>query len=51
MKNNDPYLNAGIEQTWEFAHPSNRAYTGPLQKIYKDDVCTILCCYVGSFKT
>jgi hypothetical protein len=32
MKNNDPYLNAGIEQTWEFAHPSNRVYTGPIQK-------------------
>ena len=32
MKNNEPYLNAGIEQTWEFAHPSNRAFTGPIQK-------------------
>ena len=32
MKNNEPYLNAGIEQTWEFAHPSNRAFTGPLQR-------------------
>jgi hypothetical protein len=32
MKNNDPYLNAGIEQTWEFAHPSNRLFTGPIQK-------------------
>ena len=32
MKNDDPYKNAGIEQTWEFAHPSNRAYTGPIQK-------------------
>ena len=32
MKNNDPYLNAGIEQTWEFAHPSNRVFTGPIQK-------------------
>ena len=21
MKNDDPYKNAGIEQTWEFAHP------------------------------
>ena len=32
MKNNDPYLNAGVEQTWEFAHPSNRVFTGPIQK-------------------
>ena len=30
MKNNEPYLDAGIEQTWEFAHPQNRKYTGPL---------------------
>ena len=29
--NNNPYLNAGIAQTWEFAHPSNRKYTGPLE--------------------
>ena len=32
MKNNEPYINAGIEQTWEFAHPSNRVFTGPIQK-------------------
>ncbi len=32
MNNNDPYLNAGIEQTWEFAHPSNRVFTGPIQR-------------------
>jgi len=32
MKNNEPYLNAGIEQTWEFAHPSNRSFTGPIQR-------------------
>ncbi len=31
-QNNSPYENAGIEQTWEFAHPSNRIYTGPLTK-------------------
>ena len=30
--NNDPFKNAGIEQTWEFAHPSNRAFTGPIEK-------------------
>ena len=32
MNNNQPYVNAGIEQTWEFAHPSNRAFTGPIQR-------------------
>ena len=33
LKNNDdPYKDAGIEQTWEFAHPINKASTGPLQK-------------------
>ena len=31
LKNNNiPYVNAGIEQAWEFAHPSNRKFTGPL---------------------
>ena len=33
LKNNDQiYTDAGIEQTWEFAHPNNRKYTGPLEK-------------------
>ena len=33
LKNNDdPFKNAGIEQTWEFAHPNNRKFTGPLEK-------------------
>ena len=32
QKNNVPFNNAGITQTWEFAHPSNRQYTGPLEK-------------------
>ena len=32
QNNNIPYKNAGIEQTWEFAHPSNRIFTGPLTK-------------------
>ena len=33
LKNNDdPFKNAGIEQTWEFAHPSNKKFTGPLEK-------------------
>ena len=38
--NNNPYKDAGIEQTWEFAHPFNKATTGPLkrfkQMIYSD---------------
>ena len=33
--NNNPYENAGIEQTWEFAHPSNRIFTGPLSNFIK----------------
>jgi len=38
--NNNPYKDAGIEQTWEFAHPNNKAVTGPLERfkqmIYSD---------------
>ena len=30
--NNTPYSDAGIEQTWEFAHPNNKKITGPLEK-------------------
>jgi len=30
--NNNPYIDAGIEQTWEFAHPINKATTGPLER-------------------
>ena len=42
LKNNDnPYKDAGIEQAWEFAHPLNKASTGPLKKfrqmIYSDN--------------
>ena len=32
QKNSIPFNNAGITQTWEFAHPSNRQYTGPIEK-------------------
>ena len=33
LKNNDiPSKNNGIEQTWEFAHPINKKYTGPLPR-------------------
>ncbi len=30
--NNTPYKDAGIAQTWEFAHPDNKLITGPLNK-------------------
>ena len=30
MNNDNPYKDVGIEQTWEFAHPNNQKYTGPL---------------------
>ena len=32
MKNDQPTIDYGIKQTWEFAHPSNKKYTGPLPK-------------------
>ena len=32
MKNNNPYNDWGIIQTWEFAHPNNRKITGPIEK-------------------
>ena len=32
QKNNLPFDDAGIEQTWEFAHPNNKKMTGPLNK-------------------
>ena len=32
MKNDDPKQNNGIKQTWEFAHPNNQRYTGPLER-------------------
>ena len=36
LKNNNmPYKDAGIEQTWEFAHPNNKLITGPLKKFKK----------------
>ena len=33
--NNEPFEDAGIEQTWEFAHPNNKKITGPLER-FKD---------------
>ena len=32
QNNNVPFKDAGIEQAWEFAHPNNKAMTGPLEK-------------------
>ena len=32
MNNDAPNINSGIEQTWKFAHPTNKKYTGPLPK-------------------
>ena len=35
MKNDNPKMDTGIEQTWEFAHPQNQKYTGPLENFKK----------------
>ena len=32
MNNDEPNIDNGIKQTWEFAHPNNQKYTGPLEK-------------------
>ena len=31
-KNDEPYKDSGILQTWEFAHPNNQKNTGPLSR-------------------
>ena len=31
-KNDEPSIDNGIEQTWEFAHPNNQKNTGPLSR-------------------
>ena len=33
--NNAEKPNAGIQQTWAFAHPNNRAVTGPIERFAK----------------
>lgn len=33
--NNAKKPNAGIQQTWAFAHPNNRAVTGPIERFAK----------------
>ena len=32
MKNDTPYKDFGIVQTWEFAHPNNQRVTGPIER-------------------
>ena len=32
MKNDFPYKDRGIAQTWEFAHPNNQKVTGPIER-------------------
>ena len=34
MKNDTPSKDNGIKQTWEFAHPNNQRFTGPLAVSY-----------------
>ena len=33
--NNKPKKNSGIEQTWIFAHPENKKFTGPYERFEK----------------
>ena len=33
--NNEPSKNAGIKQTWIFAHPQNKKFTGPYKRFEK----------------
>ena len=50
MKNDTPYLDKGIEQTWEFAHPSNQRFTGPLSRfkaMIKGDLYNMLLNHIG----
>jgi len=35
QKNDNKYLDSGIEQTWNFAHPNNKRVTGPLNNFKK----------------
>ena len=34
-KNNKPSKNSGIKQTWVFAHPENKKFTGPYERFEK----------------
>ena len=35
QRNNEPTPDAGILQTWKFAHPKNRLMTGPIERFTK----------------
>ena len=51
MNNNQPNIDDGIKQTWEFAHPSNKKYTGPLPKfinLLKSDTYKMLINHLDS---
>ena len=50
MKNNTPSKDNGIKQTWEFAHPNNQRFTGPLDnftKMIKGDSYKMLIGHIG----
>ena len=45
QNNNSPNIDSGILQTWEFAHPKNKSFTGPYHKfnnMIKKDSYSIL---------
>ena len=49
-KNDIPNKDQGIEQTWEFAHPSNQRFTGPLSRfkeMIKGDLYNMLLNHIG----
>ena len=50
MKNDVPSKDNGIKQTWEFAHPNNQSFTGPLDnftKMIKGDSYKMLIGHIG----
>ena len=50
MKNDVPSKDTGIKQTWEFAHPNNQRFTGPLDnftKMIKGDSYKMLIGHIG----
>jgi|TARA_Y100000816_G_scaffold273853_1_gene240577 hypothetical protein len=49
-KNDIPRRDRGIEQTWEFAHPNNQRFTGPLNRfkeMIKGDSYNMLINHLG----
>ena len=50
MKNDTPSRDSGIKQTWEFAHPNNQRFTGPIDnftKMIKGDSYKMLVDHLG----